>query len=156
MRNFNEIFRKDVPYDNFKSHKKPGFHPLFRRYNFQKTSGGIKLTPTPFLPSRFRVKYFHKFNRFLRHLEYCVHEQNFLETRLLRISFRLKYFGAYQSILYVDRRQIFFFKTLMTLLQCKQETLRVVTITIIFSTLALLWKFQYFRRPIYYTVKHLW
>ena len=40
LRNFNEIFRKDVPYDNFKSHKKPGFHPLFRRYNFQKTTEG--------------------------------------------------------------------------------------------------------------------
>ena len=40
MRNFNEIFRKDVPYDNFKSHQKPGFHPLLRRYNFQKTTGG--------------------------------------------------------------------------------------------------------------------
>ena len=34
-----KFFRKDVPYDNFKSHKKPGFHHLFRRYNFQKTTG---------------------------------------------------------------------------------------------------------------------
>ena len=25
LRNLNEIFRKDVPYDNTKSHKKPGF-----------------------------------------------------------------------------------------------------------------------------------
>ena len=25
LHNFNEIFKKDVPYDNFKSHKKPGF-----------------------------------------------------------------------------------------------------------------------------------
>ena len=32
LRNFNEIFRKDVTYDNIKSHKKPGFHPLFSRY----------------------------------------------------------------------------------------------------------------------------
>ena len=29
LRNFNEIFRKDVTYDNIKSHKKPVFHPLF-------------------------------------------------------------------------------------------------------------------------------
>ena len=30
LRDFNEIFRKDVTYDNIKSHKKPGFHPLFK------------------------------------------------------------------------------------------------------------------------------
>ena len=35
------------PYDNFKSHKNTGFHPLFRRYNFQKTTGRFKLTPPP-------------------------------------------------------------------------------------------------------------
>ena len=32
MKNVNEIFRKDVTYDNIKSHKKSkkaGFHPLF-------------------------------------------------------------------------------------------------------------------------------
>ena len=28
MRNFNEIFRKDLIYDNIKSHKKPEFHTL--------------------------------------------------------------------------------------------------------------------------------
>ena len=28
------VFKKDVTYDNIKSHKKPGFHPLFRRYIF--------------------------------------------------------------------------------------------------------------------------
>ena len=26
------MFRKDMAYDNIKSHKKPGFLPLFRRY----------------------------------------------------------------------------------------------------------------------------
>ena len=26
-----------MPYDHIKSHKKPGFHPLFRRYIFRKT-----------------------------------------------------------------------------------------------------------------------
>ena len=34
LRNFNENLRKDVTYDNIKSRKKPGFHPLFRRYIF--------------------------------------------------------------------------------------------------------------------------
>ena len=33
---FNEIFRKDVNYDNIESHikPKPGLHPLSRRYIF--------------------------------------------------------------------------------------------------------------------------
>ena len=31
LRNFNEFFREDVTYDSIKSHKKQGFHPLFRR-----------------------------------------------------------------------------------------------------------------------------
>ena len=41
MTNFNGIFRKDVTYDNIKSHKKPGLHPLSRRYIFGKTIGGV-------------------------------------------------------------------------------------------------------------------
>ena len=39
MRNFNEFFRKDVTYDNIKSHGKQGFYPRFRRYVFGKTTG---------------------------------------------------------------------------------------------------------------------
>ena len=31
LRNFNEIFRKDVTYDNIERHKKPGFRHLLRR-----------------------------------------------------------------------------------------------------------------------------
>ena len=27
-------------YDNVKSHKKPGFYPLFKKYIFRKTTGG--------------------------------------------------------------------------------------------------------------------
>ena len=38
--NFNEKLWKDVTYDNIKSHKKPGFRPLFRSYIFQKPTGG--------------------------------------------------------------------------------------------------------------------
>ena len=40
MRNFSEIFRKDVTYDNIKSHEKPGLQPLSRRYIFEKNTGG--------------------------------------------------------------------------------------------------------------------
>ena len=34
--NFNDIFRKIVTYDNMKSHKKSGLHPLSRKRNFGK------------------------------------------------------------------------------------------------------------------------
>ena len=44
-----------MTYDNIKSHKKPRFDPLFRRYIFWKTTeeGQTYLSPNP--PSRFRV-----------------------------------------------------------------------------------------------------
>ena len=32
LRKFNEIFRKDGTYYNFKSLKKPGFHPLLKNH----------------------------------------------------------------------------------------------------------------------------
>ena len=34
-----EIFRKDVTYDNIKSHKKVGFHPPSEKCIFGKTKG---------------------------------------------------------------------------------------------------------------------
>ena len=49
--NFNEIFRKNVTYDNIKSHQKSGLHPLSRKYNFGRTIEGVKYTP-----GIFRVK----------------------------------------------------------------------------------------------------
>ena len=47
LRSFDEIFRKDVTYDNIKSHKKARFHPLFRMYIFRKNTRGIRLNPLP-------------------------------------------------------------------------------------------------------------
>ena len=50
MRNFNEIFMKDVTYDHIKSRKKARLYPLFRRYIFGKNTeegGGGRLTPLP-------------------------------------------------------------------------------------------------------------
>ena len=41
-RNSNEVFKKDVTYDNIKSHKKSWFYPLFRRYIFRKAKGKIR------------------------------------------------------------------------------------------------------------------
>ena len=48
-----------------------------------------------------------------------------------------------------------FFKFYFSL-NIKQETLCVVTIAMICSTLASLWKSQYFKRPIYNAVEDLW
>ena len=53
LRNFNEIFRKDVTYDNIKSHKKSWFHPLCRRYVFGKTTDVGQITPPAPVPPRF-------------------------------------------------------------------------------------------------------
>ena len=36
LRNFNEIFRKIISYDNIESHKKPGLYSLCRKYSFEK------------------------------------------------------------------------------------------------------------------------
>ena len=45
LRNINYIFREDVTYDNIKSHKKTGLHPLFSRYIFRKTTKGDQIDP---------------------------------------------------------------------------------------------------------------
>ena len=37
--NFNDIFRKDVAYDNIKSHKKSRFYPLSRKHTFGSHRG---------------------------------------------------------------------------------------------------------------------
>lgn len=55
MKNFNEVFRKNVAFDDIKSHKKVGIHALSRKYIFGKTIGSeIKLIPLPL--NLFRVK----------------------------------------------------------------------------------------------------
>ena len=49
MENFNEIFRKDVTYDIFNSHKKAVFHPLSNTNIFQKITGQGEIDlPKPF------------------------------------------------------------------------------------------------------------
>ena len=39
LRNVNEIFRKNVSYDNIKSRQNPGLYPLSRKSSFGKTTG---------------------------------------------------------------------------------------------------------------------
>ena len=57
LRDYNEIFRKDVTYDNIKSYQKPGLHLLSEKHIYRKTTGGgggqIEL---PSLARLFRVK----------------------------------------------------------------------------------------------------
>ena len=55
MRNYYEIFRKDVTYDNIECHKKPGLHRFPEKYIFGKTTGKGGESNWP-LPSLFRVK----------------------------------------------------------------------------------------------------
>ena len=45
--NFNETFRKDVTYDNIKSHKKPGFNLSLEDTFLEKPQGG-QIDPQPF------------------------------------------------------------------------------------------------------------
>ena len=48
MRNFNEVFRKDVTYDNIKSHKKQGFPFSLKKFISQKITVGLSyLLPPP-------------------------------------------------------------------------------------------------------------
>ena len=47
MRNFNEIFREDVPYDYIKGHKKLEFHSLIRRCIFSKITERGEIDPSP-------------------------------------------------------------------------------------------------------------
>ena len=45
MKNFNEIFRKNVTYDNIKSDLKSWLHLPSKIHNSGKTTGGVKLAP---------------------------------------------------------------------------------------------------------------
>ena len=45
FRNFNEIFRKALTYDNIQSHKKAMLHSLFKKYYLGKTKGKGQIDP---------------------------------------------------------------------------------------------------------------
>ena len=47
LRNYNDIFREDVPFDNIKSHKKAGLRPLSEDYIFGETTAifGLRISP---------------------------------------------------------------------------------------------------------------
>ena len=43
LSNFNETFKKGVPYDNIKGHKKTGLYPYSKKYSFAKASLRVKV-----------------------------------------------------------------------------------------------------------------
>ena len=47
FRNFNEVFRKDVTYDNIKSHKKQGFALSLENTFLEKPQGEGQIDPPP-------------------------------------------------------------------------------------------------------------
>ena len=57
-----EIFRKDVTYDNIKSRRKPWFHPPFRKRIFRKTTEGSQIDPLTFPPCTTPSPYRHRFS----------------------------------------------------------------------------------------------
>ena len=94
QRNFNKIFRKDVTYGNIKSHKKPGVHPLSRRYIFEKTIGrGVKLT----LPSLLRANNSKQTCRTQIYFETCS------LCEILMSSFYLKKSFFFKTLPYFDQ-----------------------------------------------------
>ena len=59
FRNFNEIFRKDVTYDNIKSYKKPESHPLFKpslKETFLEKRQGVQADAPPPPPAFLGLK----------------------------------------------------------------------------------------------------
>ena len=43
LRTFNEIFMKNLCYDNIKIQEKAGLYPLFRKYSYVKTTAGCQI-----------------------------------------------------------------------------------------------------------------
>ena len=54
MRNFNVVFRKDVTYDNIKSHKKQGFPFSLKKYISEKITVGLSY-PLPAIPPQISI-----------------------------------------------------------------------------------------------------
>ena len=54
MRNFNEVFRKDVTYDNIKSHKKQGFPFSPKKFISEKITVGLSY-PLPPIPPQISI-----------------------------------------------------------------------------------------------------
>ena len=55
LRNYNEIFCKNVINDNIKSHNKLRLHDFSEKYIFGKIAREVKFTTPPLYPSPFRV-----------------------------------------------------------------------------------------------------
>ena len=70
MRNYHEIFRKDVTYDNAKSNKKSGLHHFSEKHISKKTTGvggHIELLPNLF---KVNTRYHFVFDIFITFLAF--------------------------------------------------------------------------------------
>ena len=83
------------------------------------------------------------FQTVTRKLNFC-----FLTSELLIRSWKIKISPRLTNSM-VKLSFFHFWVSNSNLKNIKQETLRVVTVALICSTLAALWEFQYFQRPIY-------
>ena len=75
MSNFNEIFRRNVPYDNINSHKKPRLHLFLVKGIFGKTGGGGNCSPSAFSFLGLTIPNIFQFNK----TQY--HQQNSFQHR---------------------------------------------------------------------------
>ena len=83
MRGFNEIFRKNVSYDNIKSNEKAGLYPSLENKVLE-----VKLKRQIKLSNFFRVKNYLLFNQLKNKSSYVI---CFLEL----LKYAIKYFGKY-------------------------------------------------------------
>ena len=94
MRNFNKVFRKDMTYDNIKSHKKARLHTLSRRHIFRKKHRWVKLYTTPPPPpplSFFRVKLVEEIDVRYKKIKIKQHKHAVCETKAPRVIEKINY-----------------------------------------------------------------
>ena len=84
--------------------------------------------------------------------DYSWQKVNFLQILTLFGFFYCQYDYFIQLLNYY----FWFFFSLFAKTKVNKKTLCVVAIAMIYSNLASLWTFQYFRRPVYNPVEHLW
>ena len=97
LRNFNEVFRKDVTYNNIKSYKNPGLHPPLENTFWAKPNWSLK--PKfyyAWLFLRFSVSVF---------CTYCLHIYKYVKstyTYQIVISYRFAYIWLISLLLHMN------------------------------------------------------
>ena len=78
------------------------------------------------------------------------------KKRLRQMCSSVNFVIKFENTFFIEHLRWLLLKLVPLWFKKEQETLRVVTIATIYSTSASRWKFQYFRRPTYNPVEHLW